>query len=139
MHFRYSVLERNESICQHHRQRFPIFHKKLLFNLKKTSSQEFKLISLLQTKSHVIPKIMRPSQKSSRSEMFYKNDVLKNFAKFTGKQLQSILIKLQACNLGQNLFRLFQVLVQIPFTTSETELDYYQQKVNVRVASRIIE
>ena len=43
------------------------------------------------------------------------------------------------CNLGQNIWRLFHFLAQFLFTTSETELDYYQQKVNVRVASRVAE
>ena len=33
--------------------------------------------------------------------------------------------------------RLFHLLEQLPFTTSETELDYYQQRVNVRVASQV--
>ena len=39
-------------------------------------------------------------------------------------------------NLGQNIFRLFQVLPQFIFTTSETELDYHHQKVRVRVNSQ---
>ena len=39
-------------------------------------------------------------------------------------------------NLGQNIQRLFHFLTQIFFTTSETELDYYHQKVNVRGDSR---
>ena len=39
----------------------------------------------------------------------------------------------------QNICRLFQFLTQFVFTTSETELDYYNQKVNVRVASRVAE
>ena len=38
-------------------------------------------------------------------------------------------------NIGQNICRLFHLLEQFLFTTSETELDYYQQKVNVQVAS----
>ena len=38
-------------------------------------------------------------------------------------------------NLGQNICILFHILAQLPFTTSETELDYYQQKMKVRVAS----
>ena len=40
-------------------------------------------------------------------------------------------------NLGQNIWRLFHFLEQFFFTTSETELDYYHQKVSVQVASRI--
>ena len=38
-------------------------------------------------------------------------------------------------NLGQNICRLFPVLAQCFFTTSKTELNYYHQKVNIRVAS----
>ena len=34
-------------------------------------------------------------------------------------------------NLGQNIYGLFHFLAQFVFTTSETELEYYQQKVNV--------
>ena len=40
-------------------------------------------------------------------------------------------------NLGQNIWRLFHVLAQFLFITSETELDYYDQKVIVRVAERL--
>ena len=40
-------------------------------------------------------------------------------------------------NLFQNICRLFHVLIQFLFTIWETELDYYHQKVNVRVASRV--
>ena len=39
--------------------------------------------------------------------------------------------------LTQNILRLFHVLPQFPFTASETELDYYYQKVNVRVAEQL--
>ena len=42
-------------------------------------------------------------------------------------------------NLGQNIWRLFQFLAELFFTTSETELDYYRQKVSVRVASQVAE
>ena len=40
-------------------------------------------------------------------------------------------------NLGQNICWLFHVLAQFLFTISETELNYYHQKVNVRVAKRL--
>ena len=40
------------------------------------------------------------------------------------------------CNLGQNFCRFFHVSAQFRFATSEAELDYYHQKVNVRVAER---
>ena len=33
----------------------------------------------------------------------------------------------------------FHFLAEFVITTSETEVDYYQQKVNVRVASRVSE
>ena len=39
--------------------------------------------------------------------------------------------------LGQNICRFFQGLARFLFTASETELDYYHQKVNVRVAERL--
>ena len=42
-------------------------------------------------------------------------------------------------NLGQNIYGLFYFLSQLVFTTSETKLAYYHQKVNVRVASRVAE
>ena len=37
-------------------------------------------------------------------------------------------------NLRQNIYGLFYFLSQLVFITSETKLDYYHQKVNVRVA-----
>ena len=43
------------------------------------------------------------------------------------------------CNLGQNIRRLFHVLAKFVFTKSETELDYYHQKVSARVAARVAE
>ena len=39
-------------------------------------------------------------------------------------------------NHGHNLCRLFHVLEKFPFTTSKSELDYYHQKVNKRVAEQ---
>ena len=42
-------------------------------------------------------------------------------------------------NLGQNICRLFHVLAQFLFTTSKTKPDFYQQKVNARIASRVSE
>ena len=32
---------------------------------------------------------------------------------------------------------IFHFLEQLPLTTSDTELDYYHQKMNVRVATRV--
>ena len=43
----------------------------------------------------------------------------------------------ECSNLGQNICRLFHVLAQFPFMISEAELDYYHQRVNVRVAERV--
>ena len=37
----------------------------------------------------------------------------------------------------QNISALSLVLAQVSFTTSETEVDYYKEKVNVRVVSRV--
>ena len=42
-------------------------------------------------------------------------------------------------NLGQNICRLFHFLARFLFTTSDTELDYYQNKTSVRVASGVPE
>ena len=42
-------------------------------------------------------------------------------------------------NLGQNICRISHVLAQFRFTTKDTEPDYYQKKVNVRVAKRVVE
>ena len=41
--------------------------------------------------------------------------------------------------LEKNICRLFHVSAQFLFTTSEMKLDYYQQKVNARVVSRVVE
>ena len=40
-------------------------------------------------------------------------------------------------NHGKKNCRLFYVLAHCPFTKSDSELDYYHQKVKVRVASRV--
>ena len=42
-------------------------------------------------------------------------------------------------NHGQHICILFHVLAQFSFTTSESGLDYYHQKMIVRVASRVAE
>ena len=53
--------------------------------------------------------------------------------------LINIFFKLLLCssNLGQNIWILFYFLAQLFFTTSETELDYYHQKVSARAASQV--
>ena len=42
-------------------------------------------------------------------------------------------------NLAQNICRRFDSLAQILSTESETELNYYHEKVSVRVATRVAE
>ena len=49
----------------------------------------------------------------------------------------TLLVSKWKYNFGQNICRLFHVLAQFAFTTTETELEYYCQKVNVRVAERL--
>ena len=61
---------------------------------------------------------------------------------FPEKSIEWILQKLlngYIYKLGYNLCRLFHVLAQLLFTTSETELYYYHQKVNIRVAWWVVE
>ena len=40
-------------------------------------------------------------------------------------------------NLGHNICRLFCIFQRIPFAINETKTDYYHQKVNVRVPSKV--
>ena len=42
-------------------------------------------------------------------------------------------------SLGQNTSRFLYFLAQFLFTTSETGLDFYDRKVNVRIALRVSE
>ena len=42
-------------------------------------------------------------------------------------------------NIGQNICKLFYFLAQFAFTTTETDLEYYYQKMNERVAERVAE
>ena len=50
------------------------------------------------------------------------------------KMYQEIFYKyFKACNFGQ----IFHFVTQFLFTIDETELDYYHQKVNIRVASQV--
>ena len=49
---------------------------------------------------------------------------------------ENVTKSMQMHNHGQNICRLFHVLAKFPFTKSESELDYYHQKVNIRFASR---
>ena len=47
--------------------------------------------------------------------------------------------KLHVPQSWKNVFRLFHILAQLPFTTSESELDYHPKKVNIRVTSQLAE
>ena len=40
-------------------------------------------------------------------------------------------------NEGKNTWRLFHILEQFSLNTSEKKLDYYNQKVNIRISSRV--
>ena len=40
--------------------------------------------------------------------------------------------------LGETIWRLFPILAQLPCTTSQGKLDYYQQKVNVQVSDELL-
>ena len=42
-------------------------------------------------------------------------------------------IKYQYVQSPKNICRLFRILARFPFTTSERELDYYHQRLHVRV------
>ena len=42
-------------------------------------------------------------------------------------------------NLGQNICRVFHTLAQFLFTTIETEIDFYHQRLKERFASRVAE
>ena len=48
------------------------------------------------------------------------------------------MLKITNSNFGQNICGLFYFLAQSIFTASEIKLNYYHQKVNVRVASQEI-
>ena len=49
----------------------------------------------------------------------------------------SLSFPLLTYDFGQSIWRLFHVLAQFLFNASEIKLDHYQQKVSVRVASRV--
>ena len=42
-------------------------------------------------------------------------------------------------NLGHNILELYNILVQVRFTTSKTKLDIWDRKLSIRVASRVAE
>ena len=101
--------------------------KELLnYNHKKASSQmSARLLNTsLRSKEFSIIKPLRDS-----AYIFRKEICLVNWKKKTAF----------FNNLGQNICRLFHFLAKFFFTTNETELDYYHQKLNVRVASRVSE
>ena len=41
-------------------------------------------------------------------------------------------------NPGHNILELYNIFVQVPFTTSKTKLDIYYSKLSIRVASRAV-
>ena len=47
------------------------------------------------------------------------------------------LIEMTTCNHFHNILRLFDVVPNFPFTTSETKRDYYLQTWYIRVASLV--
>ena len=62
-----------------------------------------------------------------------------HFQSFHAFPKTSKLKKKLSGNHGGSICRLFHVLVQFFFTTSKSELHYYHQRVNVQVASRVLE
>ena len=48
-------------------------------------------------------------------------------------------MKLYRTAILENIWRLFHVLTQLPFTISETELDYHHHRVSLQVTSRGVE
>ena len=46
---------------------------------------------------------------------------------------------MQVYDLGQNIWRVSHFYAQFFFSTSESKLDYYHQKVYVRAASQVVE
>ena len=52
------------------------------------------------------------------------------------KAIAETFFKMDCFFLGQNICRL-HFFAQFSFTTSETELDYYHQKVNVRIFEQL--
>ena len=50
-----------------------------------------------------------------------------------------VFLLLSSYNLGHNILKLYDVLVQTQLTTSKTKLDMYYSKLGIRVASRVPE
>ena len=44
----------------------------------------------------------------------------------------------KSCNLGQNTYRLFQVLAELPFKKNVTKLGFYHYRWSVRVAQQVV-
>ena len=61
------------------------------------------------------------------------------FTKYYATLSQFLLKEKFSDNLGQNIRRIFHFLAKFLFTISETEPDYYHQKVSPRVVSRVTE
>ena len=56
---------------------------------------------------------------------------------FLGK-IQTLRVNNSKCSIVHNISRLFDVLPNFPFPTSETMGDYYLQTWYIRVASRVV-
>ena len=69
--------------------------------------------------------------------ILYLNRIIFNKSKQEILKTYFLGAKKETFNLGQNICRLFHLLAQYFFTTSETELDFYHQKVSARVAERL--
>ena len=62
------------------------------------------------------------------------------FLMLYGSMIKAMLVRINTTAiLGKKIWRFFHVLAQFFFTTSETELDHYHQKANIRVASQVSE
>ena len=70
--------------------------------------------------------------KKIRCKIFYRKTYATEFRGFVYNIFSKV-------NHGKNICRLIQILVQFPFATSEKKLDHFHLKLNIRVASRVVE
>ena len=92
-------------------------------NISKNNILQFELKHKIGTK-----KLFQVQQGS-----IYGNILLfstKNKFLFVSKELKT---KRKLFNIGPNICKIFHILAQVHFNTSETKLHYYHQKVNLRV------
>ena len=81
-----------------------------------------------------VSKCLKSSIKIKNFRIFYEPETASRLKEIMQPSLDKSFLRL--CNLA-NICRLFHVLAQILFITSEMELDYYHQKVNVSVISQV--